>query len=547
MSSNNTASQIYSYHTFLLAFHYDGDNKPAENGNWKKDDLMDFSKSNITDEEKRLNYQRIQYFTPEARSLLFDKDNHFVYDLSGKEATYKIVKEQTEYVLDVNSIRAILFEGNIGVLIIELENTKYQSIEDVNKINEYGRRINLPYIGKEGEPHALVANKITFLGETEDFVQKGKDILSQDNIDDLKDGYIMKPVEKLLDELLPQHGKIVPVLDDRMFVCCMVRDAGLSEEVTSVKKVDKTDEHGQPVKDEKGKTVKVEVEKEGKGIYLDRELSKKIYSLAFIDAEWASCQSVEMREEILKRCIDSRWRDWGTIDVITHHSLIRITGGVELDFIVPSVVNPFLIQYVYLAIGALVQRATILSLSAESAEISNKYLLNDFSEELNNELKNLKKKYVYAQNNIFLHELTVQEQGVEEFDMLKNELYIDNSLENLNNKIDGLYGYVKEYSDDKRARLERESDAEKARLERESDKKEERKFNMLGILFGLMFITEPIANILRGFIDWIIGLFGLGPTDSDLAVGIIWFILASIGFLMIDKHYELLLFRKKTR
>ena len=517
MSSNNKAENIYSYHTFLLAFHYDGDNKPAENGNWKKDDLMDFSKSNITDEEKRLNYQRIQYFTPEARSLLFDKENHFVYDLSGKEATYKIVKEQTEYVLDVNSIRAILFEGNIGVLIIELENTKYQSIEDVNKINEYGRRINLPYIGKEGEPHALVANKITFLGETEDFVQKGKDILSQDNIDDLKDGYIMKPVEKLLDELLPQHGKIVPVLDDRMFVCCMVRDSKLSNELSS-----------------------------GKDIYLDRELSQKIYALSFIDANGASCKSVEMREEILKRCIDSRWRDWGTIDVITHHSLIRITGGVEVD-IVDSVVNPFLIQYVYLAIGALVQRATILSLSAESAEISNKYLLNDFSEELNNELKNLKKKYVYAQNNIFLHELTVQEQGVEEFDMLKNELYIDNSLENLNNKIDGLYGYVKEYSDDKRARLERESDAEKARLERESDKKEERKFNMLGILFGLMFITEPIANILRGFIDWIIGLFGLGPTDSDLAVGIIWFILASIGFLMIDKHYELLLFRKKTR
>ena len=37
MSSNNKAENIYSYHTFLLAFHYDGDNKPAENGNWKKD------------------------------------------------------------------------------------------------------------------------------------------------------------------------------------------------------------------------------------------------------------------------------------------------------------------------------------------------------------------------------------------------------------------------------------------------------------------------------------------------------------------------------
>ena len=486
MSSNNTASQIYSYHTFLLAFHYDGDNKPSENGSWTKYDLLDFSKMN-DDTEKKLNYQRIQYFTPEARELLFAKDSHFTYDLSGKDCTYKIVKENTEYVLDVNAVRAILFEGNIGVLMIELENTKYQSIEAVNKINEYGRRINLPYIGN-GTSHALVANKITFLGETEDFVAKGNDIISRDNIDDLKDGYIMKPVEKLLDELLPQHGKIIPVLDDRMFVCCMVRDSKLSNELSS-----------------------------GKDIYLDRELSQKIYALSFIDADWASCQSVEMREEILKRCIDSRWRDWGTIDVITHHSLIRITGGVEVD-IVDSVVNPFLIQYVYLAIGALVQRATILSLSAESAAISNKYLSKDFSEELNNELKNLKKKYVYAQNNIFLHELTVQEQGVEEFDMLKNELYIDNSLENLNNKIDGLYGYVKEYSDDKRARLERES-----------DKKEDRKFNILGVFLALMFIIEPFAMTVKNAIFW----------DTDFFTGLIWFIVSLVVIFIINKRFKL--------
>ena len=235
-----------------------------------------------------------------------------------------------------------------------------------------------------------------------------------------------------------------------------------------------------------------------------------------------------MREEILKRCIDSRWRDWGTIDVITHHSLIRITGGVEVD-IVDSVVNPFLIQYVYLAIGALVQRATILSLSAESAAISNKYLSKDFSEELNNELKNLKKKYVYAQNNIFLHELTVQEQGVEEFDMLKNELYIDNSLENLNNKIDGLYGYVKEYSDDKRARLERESDAEKARLERESDKKEDRKFNILGVFLALMFIIEPFAMTVKNAIFW----------DTDFFTGLIWFIVSLVVIFIINKRFKL--------
>ena len=447
MSSNNTASQIYSYHTFLLAFHYDGDNKPSENGSWTKYDLLDFSKMN-DDTEKKLNYQRIQYFTPEARELFFQNGKYYKYDLSPNEQ-YKIEKKTDNgtlhYDLDVNEVRVILFEGNIGVLILELENTKYTSLQAVKHINEYGRRINLPYIGDGQSPHALVADKITFLGKTEDFVQKGKDILSKGNMDQFKDGYIMEPVKNLLDELLPQHGKIIPVLDDRMFVCCMVRDGKLSQDIEN-----------------------------GKDFYLDKDFSQKIYALSFIDATDASCQGVEMREEILKRCTDSRWRDWGTIDVITHHSLVRITGGVEKDYIVPSVVNPFLIQYVYLAIGALVQRATILSLSAESAEISEEYSNDGFSGELDKKLRKLKKKYVYAQNNIFLHELTVQEQGVEEFDMLKNELYIKDSLENLNNKIDGLYGFVKEYSDDK----------------------EDRKFNVMGVFLALMFIFEPMSIII---------------------------------------------------
>ena len=58
--------------------------------------------------------------------------------------------------------------------------------------------------------------------------------------------------------------------------------------------------------------------------------------------------------------------------------------------------------------------------------------------------------------------------------MLKNELYIKDSLENLNNKIDGLYGFVKEYSDDK----------------------EDRKFNVMGVFLALMFIFEPMSIII---------------------------------------------------
>lgn len=434
-------------------------------------------------------------------SQLNENEKKYIITKSKRVKKYKLQKQgnkicvsdketdeiiDIDFILDINAVRAILFQGNVGILVIELENTRYKCPKIVNYINEYGRRINLPYIGVD-ESHTLVAEKITFFGQTEDFIQKGKDILSQSSINDLKDGYIMKPIENLLKDLLPGYKKVVPVLDDRMFVCCMVRDTKLSEDVK-------------------------------KDIFRDSELSQKIYAMAFIDADSASCQEMDMREEILKRCIDPRWRDWETIDAITHHSIVRITGGVEVVDIVDSVVNPFLIQYVYLAIGALVQRATILSLSAESAAISNNYFVNGFSEELDVRLRNLKKQYVYAQNNIFLHELTVQEQGIEEFDMLKNELYIQASLENLDNKIESLYGFVKEYQDEK----------------------ENKKFNMLGILLALMFIMEPLAIIVGQLLNFM-------QQNENFVVGVCWFVLSLIGILVIDKSFNLLLFKKKHK
>ena len=133
MSSNNKAENIYSYHTFLLAFRYDGNNTPAENVNWKKDDLMEFNGK--SDDERKLNYQRVQYFTPEARELFFQNGKYYKYNLSPNEQ-YKIEKktdnDTLHYDLDVNEVRAILFEGNIGILILELENTKYTSLQAVN-------------------------------------------------------------------------------------------------------------------------------------------------------------------------------------------------------------------------------------------------------------------------------------------------------------------------------------------------------------------------------------------------------------------------------
>lgn len=437
----------YSYHTFLLAFHFDGELKDsyAPEGHWRPDSIRQGK-----NEDLMLNYQNFQYFTPEARKLMFDeeKNKRFIYkipqDVSREYIIKKNIEEENketgkkenrnkEYRLFVNNIIATVFSNiNIAIFQLEVENHNYLSLTDVKRINEYGRRINLPFIMQGDVIHPLVADSITLLDDTVDLHDFGDKVLDKYKVKDDKND-IIPPILKLIRELLPDSTDFRPVIDDRMYVCCLVRDEEFSNEMKSV--VVNDDDIVTSV---------------GKDIYTDRKLSKELYSLAFIDADSSSCQSPEMREALLKRCVYSRWRDWGTIDVVTHHSFVRITG--EYEVIKASVINPFLTQYITMAVGVLLQRATILKLSSECSDLAKKYFedksdVGKHDEMLDESIKKLKRKYVYAQNNIFINQFTVQEQGIDEFDMLKNELYIDDSLKNLDNKINSIYDFTTEYTE----------------------------------------------------------------------------------------------------
>lgn len=429
VNNERRISLPYSYHTFLFAFHFDGFKKGEINpaGSWLRESL----RSGDNSENLRLNYQNYQYFTPEARNLLFNENNNsrYIYDIPDTfDRSYIITKGNDRYRLIVDNIKAIIFKNNnIAILQLELENHHHRSIEAIKKINEYGRRINLPYISPENIPHALVADSISLFGETVNLSDFGDEALNCYEKKDENFINIIPPICDLIKKLLPNCEKISPVIDDRMFVCCLIRDDNFSNKM---------------------KSTATDIENAREAIYCNPELSSELYALAYVDAGDATCQSPDMREKILRRSVYDRWRDWGTVDVITHHSFFRITG--EYSGITASVINPFLSQYITMAVGALVQRATILSISNECAEISEKYFQNDMSirdKELNERIKKLKSDYVYAQNNIFLDQLTVQEQGIDEFEIFKNELYIRDSLENLDKKINSIYDFTSEYAE----------------------------------------------------------------------------------------------------
>ena len=456
-----TDKLAYSYHTFLLAFSFDDNCQfhPQDKiGNWEKDSLR-----NINDRGERImNYKTYQYFTPEARKLMFNDDKIVRYkynipedadrgyvirktlekeDENNKD---KRIRYSEEYRLTIDNIRVTVFNNRIAIMQFELENhdPKHQKLEFVKRINEYGRRINLPYIAGGDDVHELVADSVSILGDEVKFSCFGEKAL-EDFRTKSDNQNIIPPIMNLIRELFPDitdKTKFIPVIDDRMFVCCLVRDDEFSDKAKSLIKTD----------DDPIPTV-------GRDIYTDRELSNEIYSFAYIDADDSSCQSLEMRAELLKRCIYSRWRDWGTFDVVTHHSFVRVTG--TSDSIKDSVIYPFLTQYITMAAGVLLQRATLMKLSAECAEISDEYFENNQNKqrkknsELDKRIRRLKRDYVYAQNNIFLNQFTAQEQGIDEFDMLRNEMYVEDLLKSLDDKVNGIYDFSKENAEDEENRL----------------------------------------------------------------------------------------------
>lgn len=418
----------YSYHTFLFPFKFRKDKEIIPSGRWKREKLTN-KNINSTGEQYKLDFAMFQYFTLEARELLFNSKTSFYYDLDGLDKKYVICKDEKTYELLVKKVSLLTFSSDVGIFMLETINEKHPYITEIKAINEHGRRIALPYIGchEEGKPfHALSADSITLFGVTENFKEDSKAYVENRHT---PNGDIMKPILNLIDELIPSGDK-TPVIDDRMFVCCLIRSNSLSNSLKSI------DEQHNDIRN---------------NIYCDKELSDLIYSIGFVDADSASCQSLDMRERLLRSCVYDRWRDWGTIDVITHHSFIRITG--EREDIQDSVINPFITEYVYMAVGVLIQRATILSLSDESAIISEEYFTGDVDEALDEKLRNLKRKYVNAQNNIFLFQLTVQEQGIDEFSMLRRELYIDESLDKLDKRINSIYEFKSEYAEQKENRL----------------------------------------------------------------------------------------------
>ncbi len=438
----------YSYHTFLLPFLW--------NSSGEIKTLNDFeSKLNKTGEirwipqsmdgnhplNKEL-YDQIQHFKKDAANILLPSGDRSVvrhYLLQGKTANfsrthngapagqYRISRREWNgyeicYLLDINQIRLSVYNAGVALLAIELENwgeklvngkareNGARNLDDANAINEYGRRIKFPFLPDDIRS-SLTAEKIEISLDGKTYCEDFAGTLAQGLA--MNPHYIMKPLRRLLNPngcfttdrqkalSAPELFFIEPVVDDRMYVCSEVMDAALSAQLS-------------------------QLDDDGSYKILS---SEELYKTAFIEVS-CTCHSNTMRRDILKRCIYDRWINYGTVDVVTHHSLVRITSPDAPAY----VVDPFLTQYVQMASLALLQRATLIALEDQCV------LCTQGSKgQQERSITRLQEAYIMAQKDILLDECTVQEQGAEEFTMLRRELFIPEQAASLEKRLQGLY------------------------------------------------------------------------------------------------------------
>ena len=445
----------YSYHTFLFPFIWNDNGEIGQDEfekilslkdckHWFSCTYNDMFPPNAekTSPSFKSDYALYQFLTSPARKLVFPdgvNDPARCYDFRyyGKPlidiGLYTIEKktkkfengaekiEKEVFVLKINGIKLKTYNTGVGIMVFELEyhgkkklddkdvKNEY-NLNDINKINEYGRRINRPYVGTKEKPCVVTADKITITLRSEYEQETFEGFIGESHVLT----HVMDPIKRILslgsefkltskrlcnEKRDAKTYYIYPAIDDRMFVCCLVRSDLLC---ATFSKYDK-----------------------GTYEYLSEkyEVPSELYKFAFIETD-CSCQSRIMRKNVLSKSVYDRWIDYGTIYAVTHHSLIGLTGeDLENKFgLVDTVVNPFLNIYVQLAIISLVQRATILSISAKASMVAGE--LFDKNVDKLEKIEELQKEYVRAHSQILLFEVTTQEQGVDIFQKLVDQLYI---------------------------------------------------------------------------------------------------------------------------
>lgn len=489
-------TEFYSYHTFIFPFCWEMNERTnrvtvdeqgkirdffGENNTcWELIDRYQIPDDKLSKEKKIEQFANYQYFHESVREALYGdatKKNsnivnnyrfkpeylkngaRYIISKAFKKGVYEesviegvegikqeFVLNQKEFILDIDEITLKIFNTGVGVFVMDCKNDKYPYLEDIKMINDYGRRIALPFIPKKENKYywttsicadslqveiPVPENPIKIETSFRDLIIQVNEGSTEIDLDVECDSVcncitgIMEAGSEIGAEFTSASNvkdkiHVRPILDERMYVMCLANSGNVS-----------------------GKEVEADFILGIKGCpesfdeYLSK-LNKKqednLYAFAYVDSEDATCQSKTMRRELLETHNYDRWIGYGTLYTITAQAFNCICNFEPL-------INTFRTQYKEMCILTLIQRASLVNFQDLSLKLSSG--LEKRGEGLDNnkikELLDLQERFIAFQNQINFREISSQEQAVDLYEMLRKASYVEELNTAITEQLDALY------------------------------------------------------------------------------------------------------------
>lgn len=326
-----------------------------------------------------------------------EKDVRYLIKVSGREKPYS---------LKVDAININLYKTGVGMMSFYLRNDDESQCDtrDILNINQYGRRILPPFWSE------VNAEKRQELSEYLEISGLDTEISKED----FKSYTVDEPwtATSMLDSLLKDltdNLTLTPVIDDRMFVMSLYKNDDMSRLSLSA-----ADAYCNP----------------------SSPFSEFWYKYLFVDTGWPTCQNDEMMRDLLRTHTYLRWQKWNSLYGVSRYSFVYLTNSG-----VPSyLVDYFMTTYARMMEIALVQRASVLCFSNEVTTLTKR---GDWTlEKLSEHVDSLNEEYIRFINRMYFNELTSQDQGVELYGLIRQNLDIDSYVEELKDEIEKLHDTI---------------------------------------------------------------------------------------------------------
>lgn len=357
----NDKKETISHHIFMLPFKYYD----------KRKVLKDWDNPI----EQKVSYNEQAYFHKFFIDSMFN--NCEIYE-TNKYKTLKIKKSKL-FELEVEKLTLRIFDDfKVGILSFHIENKNYYEIEDILKINDYGRRIYPEYLDVNKNCN-LVADYIEL-----DELQEDYNVVNSDN---------SPRISNIITKLI---GNITPAVDDRMFTISYFSNPKLASELKE-----------------------------------NYECNDKWYEYVFVDGDGKTVQNISMQKDHIKKATYCRWQNYGTMYGISKYSFVCLSdNSFPLKHIKTIYFNIFTLL--------LMVRATLLKFAEEVSIVSNNLEKNTTA----NNVTKLYEKYIKFINKYYFREITAKDQGLELYEKALDILNIQRDIKDLDVEIEEFFKYV---------------------------------------------------------------------------------------------------------